>query len=223
MPRFRLIQQDSGFELIDSHQAPLALRIDFGSSKLQHRATRGGKKELLLRAVDAKPGLRVMDCTAGLGTDSFLLANAGCIVTMLERSKILSILLRGALQANVSQEIQPTLSRMHLIEADAKDVLFKMSEAGSTGEGRGDTLPDVILIDPMFPSRRKQALVNGSMQMLQNFVGKDQDATELLGLAIQTGCSKVVVKRPMNGGELDKFKPSYQYVAKANRFDVFLR
>ena len=223
MPRFRLIRQDSGYELIDTHQAQLALRIDFTAAKLQYRATRGGKKELLLRAVGAKPGLRVMDCTAGLGTDSFLLANAGCLVTMLERSKILNMLLSDALRSNVPNEIQQTLARMHLLEADAKDVLSDMKRTDLPGENQVDRLPDVIFIDPMFPSRRKQALVNGSMQMLQNFVGKDQDATELLGLAIQTGCSKVVVKRPANGETLDMYKPSYQYSAKANRFDVFLQ
>jgi len=223
MPRFRLIRQDAVYELIDTHQAQLALRIDFSAAKLQHRATRGGKKELLLRAVGAKPGLRVMDCTAGLGTDSFLLANAGCNVTMLERSKILSILLSDALCANVSNETQQILSRMHLLEADAKDVLLDMKRMGLPTEGQAEPPPDVIFIDPMFPSRRKQALVNGSMQMLQNFVGKDQDATELLALAIQTGCSKVVVKRPANAEALEMYKPSYQYVAKANRFDVFLQ
>ncbi len=206
MGRFQLQQTDGRLGLVDRHfprQSPLT--IDFASNKIQQRINRGGKKELLLRAVAAKPGLRVSDWTAGLGTDSLLLAAAGCEVTMFERSPVMALLLRQALTlARQTPELADMVRRLSLIAGDARKQ--PLIEA------------DVIYLDPMFPSREKSALVNGPMQYLQRFLGPDHDASALVAAALQQPVKRVVVKKPANAANSDA---TFVLAAKVNRFDVY--
>lgn len=211
MPRFVLIRNESGYGLKDTLSPQHPLSIDFSSPQLQYRLLQGGKKELLLKSVAAKPGLNVWDCTAGLGVDSMLLAKQGCTVTMFERSTILALMLKEALLSPASKELAEIKNRITLIAGDAIHYLRP-----------GPDIPDVIVLDPMFPTRRKSARVKGDMQILQKFVGSDQDINSLLASALQTGCKRVVVKRPATGAGLEGFIESFSLSAKSNRFDVFL-
>lgn len=207
MARFQLRKRSGRQVLIDCHfpnQQPLY--IDFTAGKLIHRIRRGGKKELLLRAVGAKPGLRVSDFTAGLGTDSFMLAAAGCEVTMYERSPVLGILLQQALQqAARVKELMAITERMHLVTSDPR-------------RSPDPITADVIYLDPMFPSRTKSALVNGPMQYLQRFLGPDVDADSLVQFAQTRQVKRVVVKRP-TGAAADN--ATFELSARVNRFDVY--
>jgi 16S rRNA (guanine1516-N2)-methyltransferase len=215
MARFKLINDEQGYALDNELSSQLPLRIDFLSNQINYRRLKGGKKELLFKAVNAKEGCHVWDCTAGLGTDSFLLAAKGCRVTLFERSTVLALLLDQAMKTAIKDpEVGKIIQRMTLVKQDSIQALEQMSD--------GLSKPDVILIDPMFPSRRKSAQVKGEMQTLQKFLGKDGDALALVKAALTTICPKVVVKRPANGGQLENLVPTYCLMAKANRFDVFL-
>ncbi|MFT4797442.1 MAG: 16S rRNA (guanine1516-N2)-methyltransferase [Candidatus Azotimanducaceae bacterium] len=206
MSRFHLITTREGIALEDRLSSNHPLIIDFKSGKLTHRRLHGGKRELLLKAVGAKAGLRVSDWTAGLGTDSLLLATAGCEVTLYERSPVLWLLLSQALQgAKDHPELGSVVSRMNLIKGDAG--LHKSAA------------PEVIYLDPMFPTRKKAARVNGQMQYLQQFLGEDRDADALVRLARQAGAKRVVVKRPSSATQDDA---TFTLAAKANRFDVYV-
>ncbi|HIG41641.1 MAG: class I SAM-dependent methyltransferase [bacterium] len=210
MSRFVLVKDEYGYGIKDVLVSQHPLRVDFLSSELHYRRYHGGKKELLLKAVGARPGLTVWDCTAGLGIDSFLMASEGCEVTLFERSTVVAMLLEQAL-TSASGEVREITARMKLIKNDAVNYLQNIVEA-----------PDVVFIDPMFPSRRKSARVKGGMQILQKFIGKDEDASELVRLALQSRCPRVVVKRPISGAGFGDFKPAFSLSAKSNRFDVFL-
>ena len=213
MPRYKLIQDDFGYGLVNELTSQSVVRIDFCSAALNHRRLYGGKKESLLKAVKAAPGLTVWDCTAGFGVDSFLMAAAGCNVTLFERSTTLAFLLEEALkQAGLVTDVASIVSRMSLVQSDARDHL---QQALATSD-----LPDVIFIDPMFPSRKKSAQVKGQMQLLQGFIGKDEDVASLFRDAMKLGIKRVVVKRPTSVEALAK--ADYSLAAKANRFDVYL-
>ncbi|MBV1877256.1 MAG: class I SAM-dependent methyltransferase [Pseudomonadales bacterium] len=218
MSRFILIEDELGLGLKDCLTDQKPLRIDFNSPQLTYRRLSGGKKELLIRAVKARPGCRVWDCTAGLGVDSFLLAAHGCQVRMFERSKIMAKLLEEAmLKAARISSTEEIIARMELVHVDAIAMLKKVNR-----DQGGAFLADVILLDPMFPARKKSALVNGKMQILQRFLGADEDALSLLTAALNSGVKRVVIKRPANGGELQGLQPSFSLSAKSNRFDVFI-
>ncbi len=214
MSRYLLQNSDMGLRLVDrfSHQHPL--HISFSDAGFSYRLKRSGpKKEMIAKAVAVKPSLKVIDCTAGLGRDAFLLASLGCEVTMFERSKVMAFLLEDALNRALSDErLAEAASRITLVQGDAITLL-----------GRQSTRSDVILIDPMFPIRKKSAQVKGTMQFLQRFIGKDEDVSTLMKCAMATGSQRIVLKRPFSAVELDGFTPTFSLKGKSSRFDIFLQ
>jgi 16S rRNA (guanine1516-N2)-methyltransferase len=72
------------------------LRVDFVSGAVAHRLRfGGGRGQALAKAMGLRAGKTptVIDATAGLGRDSFLLASLGAQVTMIERSDQMHALL----------------------------------------------------------------------------------------------------------------------------------
>ena len=53
----------------------------------------------MARAVKAGGGVRVLDCTAGLARDAFVLASLGCEVTLVERSRVVYTFASGWIEA----------------------------------------------------------------------------------------------------------------------------
>ena len=214
MSRYQLQQSDQGLRLVDrfSHQHPL--RINFNDAEFSYRLRKGGgRKEMLARAIGFKPGLKVVDCTAGLGRDSFLLASLGCMVTLFERSRIMALLLEdGIKRALTNDQLSAAASKLNLVMGDA--IVNLVSIASDA---------DVLLVDPMFPEKKKSAKVKGEMQFLQRFIGTDEDATKLLDVALSSGCKRIVLKRPLFVEDLNGLKPSYTLKGKSSRFDIFQR
>ena len=77
---------------------PGPVAVDFGSAAMRHRR-RSGHNELLGRAVGVgkKHPLLVLDATAGLGRDGFVLADLGCEVILCEREPVIAELLRAGM------------------------------------------------------------------------------------------------------------------------------
>ena len=191
--------------------------IDFLHGKLRYRGDQAGlKREMLARALGKKPKdqPRIVDATAGLGRDSFILARLGFSVTLLERSDILHALLQNALQrAAADTEMAPVIARMHLIHTDAKDWLPQLSEADR---------PDIIYLDPMFPEREKSASVKKEMVILQHLLGKEEDGADLLETALACSNQRVVVKRPRLAPALSARERNFALMGKSSRFDIYL-
>jgi len=199
--------------------APGPVAVNFGSSVMRHR--RGaGHNELLGRAVGVgkKPVLRVLDATAGLGRDSFVLADLGCSVLMTEREPVVAALLRsGMLSALGTNDpwLQQVVGRMSLSPADARE-LAPDKIAGM----------DVIYLDPMFPGRLKSAAVKKEMalfQLLLQDTTTADDADALLLWALQQPVARVVVKRPPKAPSLAGRAPSHHIGGKAVRYDVYVQ
>lgn len=192
------------------------LRIDFSSPSLNYRRRfGGGRGQAIARAVGMKGGNkpRVLDATAGLGRDSFILASLGCSVTMLEKSAIMAALLAdGLLRGKTEPDIAAVIDRMSLCAANAVNWISDREDVGF----------DVIYIDPMFPPRTKSALVKGDMQLLHELIGVDEDIELLLSTALQSTASRVVVKRPKRSGDVSGLTPSFVLQGKSSRFDVYL-
>jgi 16S rRNA (guanine1516-N2)-methyltransferase len=191
------------------------LRLDFAGGAVGYRF-RGGhsRGHPLVKSV----GLRkdrvpsVVDATAGLGRDSFLLASVGAKVVMLERSAAVHALLADALAraSAASADLAEVVARMTLIHADARDRLPELR-------------PDVVIIDPMHPPRRNTALVKQEMRLLSGIVGPDEDAHELMQAALASARERVVLKWPLRAAPLlASPKPSHQFTGKTVRYEVFL-
>lgn len=191
------------------------LRVDFVSGAVAHRLRfGGGRGQDLAKAMGFRSGKtpQVIDATAGLGRDSFLLASLGAQVTMIERSTRMHELLQAGmedarLQGGVFADI---IARMTLLNGDAKDLLPTLS-----GEA--------ILIDPMHPPRKTTALVKQELRQVREIVGTDEDAADLMRVALKHARQRVVLKWPAKGDPIEGIPScSHQILGKSTRYDVFM-
>lgn len=189
--------------------------VDFleGSTGYRFRVG-GGRNQALGRAAGFAKGTTpsVIDATAGLGRDAFLLASLGASVRLIERSGEVHSLLQAALERteSVGGELAAIVGRMTLIEGDARDLLSRLRA-------------DVILVDPMHPPRKNSALVKKDMRLLREMVGADEDALELMEAALASAGKRVVLKWPRYGEPMKGLrKPSHQILGKSVRYDVFM-
>ena len=198
------------------------VRVDFLSNALAYRKAKGGgKNELIAKAIGIKGSkdYRVIDATAGLGTDSYVLASVGCHVTMLERSPLVAALLKDALSRLANEpEALWLADKLDFHHGDSVTLLKQWTQTPPIGYVR----PDAIYLDPMFPHRKKSALVKKEMQALQQLLGVDPDADDLLTPALLLAQKRVVVKRPASAPFLGDRKPNLSMSSKKHRFDIYL-
>jgi len=192
---------------------PGGLRVDFAGTDVRRRLLHPGR-ELLVQAAKVRHTALplLIDATAGLGRDGFLLAAAGFRVRMIECNPVVAALLADGLErARHIPELAHPAERIHLIAGNALDDLAALAEQ-----------PDVIYLDPMFPERTKSALVKQELRLLQLLDHKTGDPADLLTAALAVHAKKVVVKRPLKGPPLAALVPSYTLRGKAIRFDVYV-
>ncbi len=192
-----------------------SLKIDFLGGAVAHRLHQGGgRNQALPKAVGMKKGKTpdIVDATAGLGRDAFLLASLGAKVTLIERSTHVHELLLNAMDAARShnEQMAQIMTRMTLLHADAKTLLPALC-------------PEVILVDPMHPPRTNSALVKQELRQIRQIVGTDEDAPELMQVALNCARNRVVLKWPQKAPPMkDIPAPSYKIEGKTTRYDVFL-
>ncbi|PTQ72392.1 class I SAM-dependent methyltransferase [Pseudomonas sp. GV071] len=213
---FALQLGDDGLQLSDlGPQAPGPVRVDFVEGAVAHRRLfGGGTGQMIAKAVGVQPGVRpfVLDATAGLGRDAFVLASLGCQTAMIERQPLIAALLEDGLsRAKGDEEVGPIVSQMRLLVGNAIALM-------QAWEGEA---PQVIYLDPMFPHRDKSALVKKEMRLFRPLVGDDLDAPALLEAALALATHRVVVKRPRKAPIISGPKPSYALDGKSSRYDIY--
>lgn len=218
--RYQLVRTAERLELHDSLDPKMgSVYVDFVAGKGRHRLKfGGGKGQDIAKAVGLhkRANLTVIDATAGLGRESFVLASLGCQVTLLERSPVVHALLADGLQrarACGDSDIFSIVERMQLQQADAQQWLADLPQVQR---------PDVVYLDPMFPERRKSALVQKEMRFFHELVGADEDSDQLLAVARACAKFRVVVKRPGNAPQLAGVQPAFVIGGKSIRYDVYL-
>lgn len=201
--------------------APGPVRAEFVTGKMGYRREHGGGSgQLVARAVGlqkAKAGLHVLDATAGLGQDAFVLASLGCRVSLFERNPVIHALLAdGLARAALNMDCAPIIDRMTLRAGSSIDWLTSAEEASETPD-----VADVIYLDPMFPHRDKSALVKKEMQVFRTVVGDDDDSEALLKAALAIATYRVVVKRPRKAPTIPGPEPSTRIEGKSSRYDIY--
>lgn len=220
---FLLQVNDQCLELCKLDEPKLgAISVNFVDGAVAHRRKfGGGRGQDIAKAIGLKHGFtpHVLDATAGLGRDAFLLAGLGCKVTLMERMPIVAALLEDGLsRAALNNEISEIVKQMQLIHASSLEQMAEqmLDQIDSFQQ------PDVIYLDPMYPHREKSALVKKEMRVFQSLVGEDLDADNLLVPALALAKYRVVVKRPSYAPPLNNKTPSTSIKMKKNRFDVYV-
>jgi len=228
-PEITLFVQELHLSLIDSCLDERAqVIIDFAAGAANHRRRFGGGKSQTLAkslGLDQKKALAVVDATAGLAGDSFVMACLGANVIMLERNPVLALMIDEALHSasqgvgNEDEELQSIVNQMQLIHLDSISWLRQQENDSQ----------EVVYLDPMFPERRKKAAVKKEMQMLQSLLESSwaddnlraAEEPELLEQARRTSLFRTVVKRPRHAPPLAGQKPGYSLEGKSTRFDIY--
>lgn len=213
---FALQLGGAGLQLVElGPLAPGPVRVDFVEGAVAHRRLfGGGNGQMIAKAVGVQSGVRpvVLDATAGLGRDAFVLARLGCAMTLIERQPLIAALLEdGLLRAQTDPEVAPIVAQMQLLRGNAIDLLRAWQ-----GEP-----PQVIYLDPMFPHRDKSASVKKEMRLFRPLVGDDDDAPALLEAALALATHRVVVKRPRKAPSIAGAPPGYVLEGNASRFDIY--
>ena len=191
------------------------LKCSFIEGPILHRLKYGrGRGQNLAKAVGMKfnKNRNIIDATAGLGYDSFILASIGAKVTLIERSQKMYELLQNGIDEGKSfgGEIEKIINRMELVFGDSKDILPKLT-------------PEVIMIDTMYKDRKKTALVKNNMRLVRDIVGPDSDYIDLLKVALNCATNRVVLKQPRYAEPIKEIrKCSHQILGKTIRYDVFM-
>jgi 16S rRNA (guanine1516-N2)-methyltransferase len=209
-----LTHQNGWLQITQSgKRAPGPVFIDFVSGRSAHRRQfGGGRGQPLARALGLKGGKKptVIDATAGLGRDAFVLATLGCQVTLIERSPVIAALLKDGLRrALEDEETAKIASQMQLLQGDAAQIITKLPRS------------DVIYLDPMYPESGKKARVKKEMQLFRQLVGPDLDSEALLEAALVHALKRVVVKRPAKAVPIDGPPPSASISSPNTRYDLY--
>ena len=222
---FALVLTDERLELRKLDEPKLgAIYVDWVTGAVAHRRKfGGGKGQAIAKAAGLNKGVMptVLDGTAGLGRDAFVLASLGCKVQLVERHPVVAALLDDGLQrAKQDPEIGDWVQeRVNLIHASSHDALHQLAQDPNFAR------PDVVYLDPMYPhpeGKKKSALVKKEMRVFQSLVGADNDADGLLEPALALATKRVVVKRPDYAEWLNQHKPTMAIETKKNRFDVYV-
>lgn len=202
---------DGALGLADSRaskQHPVT--VDFISGAAWHRQQYGGgRSQAIARAIGLhqRQSLSVLDATAGLGRDAFVLASLGATVYLLERHPVVRLLLSDGL-ARARGSGDSVFDRLILLD-------------GTLGQFSEIIKPDVVYLDPMFPGRRSRAAVKKDMALFHQLVGSDEDADTLLAPALALAERRVVVKRPRIAPVLAMQQPNLAITGKSSRFDIY--
>jgi 16S rRNA (guanine1516-N2)-methyltransferase len=202
-------------ELIKLDEPKLSgINVDFVDGAVAHRRKfGGGRGQDIAKAMGLKHGFtpHVLDATAGLGRDAFVLASLGCQVTLMERMPVVAALLDDGLErAKLNAEVSEIAQRMRLVHGSCIEDMTLADQV------------DVVYLDPMYPHRDKSAAVKKEMRVFQSLVGEDLDADALLSPALALAKYRVVVKRPSYAPPLNNQTPTTSIKMKKNRFDVYV-
>lgn len=133
----------------------------------------------------------------------------------MERSPIVAeLVLDGLIRGLGNPLIEKICKRIDFSVGESRDCI-KTLEAGQF---------DVLYIDPMYPEKKKSALPKKEMRILQKFFENQPSDAGLIKEVFKEGSKKfnrVVVKRPLNGPELEK-GVKVKFKGSSTRFDVYI-
>lgn len=166
--------------------APKPVSVELASGAVDHRRKfGGGKGQDIAKAVglSKRADFSVIDGTAGLGRDGFVLASLGCNVTLHERVGFVRAMLENGLErARLVLDVEDIIGRLRL----ATGTIYDLPD---------EEVTDVVYLDPMFPHNDKSsAAVKKEMAFFRDLVGGDNDADALLpkawGVSALSCCSE---------------------------------
>ena len=213
-PRQYRLVVDSQLSIVETDgRRSTTVVIDFDSAALRRRV-KAGTTDLLVRACglhkQSHSVTSVIDATAGLGVDTWILAAQGVEVLAFERDPLVGVLLDDAL----SRARKAGLSPASLTSLQCTDARASLPPIAA----------DVVYLDPMFSKGPRKAASGKGMHFLQDWLGEQfesEDQEELFRWARQLSRQRTVVKRGLKAPVMAGVTPTFQISGKTHRFDVY--
>ncbi|UUZ97194.1 class I SAM-dependent methyltransferase [Paenibacillus sp. P25] len=152
-----------------------------------------GESDPLLKLAGVKPGDRIVDCTAGLGSDAIVFsfgAGPEGTVTALEKARIPAFLLQQGLKSYES-DVPGLNEAMRRIEVRALDHLDYL-------RSQPDGSLDIVYFDPMF---RKPITESASIKAIRGIADDRPLSAEAIAEARRTARRAVIMKEHRDSGE----------------------
>ena len=150
---------------------------------------------------------KILDCTAGLGHDAFILALLGQNVTVVEKNKGLCILFELALESlPQTSYFQEAKEKITIINDDSASFVDKLFDY------------DVVYIDPMFKDRGAAGR-SGIMSLISDYL---DDFTDVSDVLIRSKFNRMVIKRQKQFKQSGNISPSFILQGKSINFHVFI-
>lgn len=155
-----------------------------------------GESDPMLEAAGMIPGDSVLDCTAGLGTDSLLFAVFGgeaSEVTAIESSLPLYALLLEGMSHYISgnEQVNAALRRIQFVHSDHLDYL----------KSQPDNSVDIVYFDPMF---RQPLTDSAAISPLRQFANGAALSLESVTEAVRIARKAVLLKEKSLSGEFNR-------------------
>ncbi|WP_342666474.1 class I SAM-dependent methyltransferase [Saccharibacillus sacchari] len=155
-----------------------------------------GEPDPMIDAARVETGDTVLDCTAGLGTDSLVFAvqvGPTGLVRCLEASAELSVLLREGLSSYEVEKptVTEAMRRVEVINTDHLNYLKSLPDKSF----------DVVYFDPMF---RKPVYDSSAISPLRAFADDRALSEESIGEAVRVARKTVVLKEKKGSGEMER-------------------
>ncbi|MGN7760213.1 class I SAM-dependent methyltransferase [Paenibacillus sp. 22594] len=155
-----------------------------------------GEHDPMLEAAGMVPGDSVLDCTAGLGSDSLLFAVHGgeeSMVTALESSLPLCALLLEGMSHYISgqEKVNAALRRVRVVHSDHLTYLREQP----------DHSIDIVYFDPMF---RVPLTDSAAISPLRQFANAEALSPESVAEAVRVARKTVLLKEKALSGEFSR-------------------
>lgn len=126
-PLFELQLTQNGLQLQELNSKAGPVRVDFvGGAAAHRRQFGGGSGQMIAKAVGVQGAVRpyVLDATAGLGRDAFVLACLGCQVELIERNPVVAALLHDGLErARADIDVAAIVAQITLRQGNAIELM----------------------------------------------------------------------------------------------------
>lgn len=186
-----LVVLENGARLVRPGHPPIEYHPSMGYVRVKRVIK--GDNDPMLEATGMQVGDTVLDCTAGLGSDSLVFAVKAGIkgkVMALESSNDLATLLKEGLGHYVTdlEEVNQAMRRIEVKQGHHLDILKDLP----------DNSVDIVYFDPMF---REPLMASAAINPLREFANSDALSLDSIQEAIRVARKSVVLKEKWGSPE----------------------
>ncbi|AZN41989.1 class I SAM-dependent methyltransferase [Paenibacillus albus] len=199
-----LVADERGLRYYEESEEPLYFHPSMAYVRVKRM--RKGEHDPLMTLTGCQPGDSVVDCTAGLGSDSIVFSyavGAAGSVTAIESEPILYTVVREGLQSYHTEhtDVNEAFRRIQMRNTNHLEYLRQLA----------DKSVDIVYFDPMF---RKPMHDSSALQPLRGLANNEALSQQSVKEAVRVARKAVVLKEHAASGEFERLGFQRQHINK---------